>query len=463
MIGGSILYNNLAMNVFQNGAALNLIIRAVARMDTIPEDRQADYTFRDIYLGLLNTIMGVWTFRLMESLYMVPRMVEALGLHSLGDEYKDVAGAKNYKTLPRALEHRMLGYLVNEKSFYAIADILRNRDLKKLAPGSKEYNELLVLAEQMQRRLDQTGYLKHYYGFNHEQAQAFQEAIGKIEKSDMEKFKVDRAGLTPKKTAETEKILASAIEKSREALEKAFGGKATSSASTSSLWQDKIFAHTQRVANKTGRELLHDMATSRAVQNAVHYSRKSGSWASMIGGLALNFLYFGLWGTWFDFNVLQPWQKILAEKRGTTREVVAPQVWSLIPAGLTATGLYFATKKIPGYATRFMATFGTAFVVYTVSVLTLIKHKLSKPPKGKYARLAEQSKLSHAPHHNSGSDQQSSHSVGPKSAAAAKGVELLPAITSAQASAPIAPGQNPFHFSKPLAADPRQRPAFSAQ
>lgn len=386
---GALFYNKLTSHLLANMGSVSLVPRALARMDTIPEDRQADYTFRDIYLGMLNTLTSTWMFRLMESAYMVPKMVQLLGLHNLGGEYQGVVGARDYKSLPRILEHRMLGYLVNEQSFYAIGNLLKNTDSKKFKPGSKEQQEVLLLAEQLERRLNQNGYLKAYYGFNDKQVNAFDKVMTTLGDKGAAHFKLTANGLTKAPDATTREVLEKAIAPHESQLAEAFGNN----------WQERMFSHTQRLSNKTAQELLHDAATSRSVQDLVRYTRKTGAWANLLAGVGMVFVTMGLMGTWFDFNILQPWQKKLAEQRGTTREVVLPQVWAFAPGSAAAVAMHYLTKPIPGYATRFITTFGTGFLVYTGSLLFFIKQRLSKPPQGKYALLAEQSKKAHAQHH----------------------------------------------------------------
>ncbi|MEB3286269.1 MAG: hypothetical protein VKJ04_02080 [Vampirovibrionales bacterium] len=403
---GTILYSNLSQHLLNQASNISYLVRNTTRMGTVPDDRQADYSFRDIYVTLSMIPLQEASMRVMDAMYAAPSFVRHLGLHNLGNEYYGVNGAKNYKFLPRPLETKMLGPLVSDKSFYNIGDLLKGYDIRRFQGQAIQSSgvgaflqkirnglglahkpltpdkiaELEVLAEQCERRLDPKGYAEYYYRLSQSQASILDDILKSASKEDLSHFATTAEGTTPPVSANTKKVLDAALEKNDGKLREAFGEK----------WRQKTFAHLSRgeTWQKGIADLLHDGLTSRYVQEAVKTTRKSGGWMKLFGTILLNTVLSGIIGSWVDVNVVQPWQDKLVEKRGTSKEVVTPQIWSLIPA--MAVGLLVAklVKPLNGYGLRFSLAILSGVITYGVSTGLMLKNRLSKPPKGKYAHYA---------------------------------------------------------------------------
>jgi hypothetical protein len=324
----AVLYSNLAQHTLSQSVNISYLIRNATRMKTVPDDRQGDYSFRDLFLTAVNTATNEWAMRTTEAVYSAPNYVRLLGFHNFANEYKGIPGAQNYKLLPRPLESRMLGLLASEKSFYQIGNLLSNYETRKHKAGSPEYNELKLLGEHCERRFDPRNYFNAYYKLDSntqksaQKADAIQAVLDSAKAEEIKHFAVDHLGQTPQTSSkEAKQIFEKLVSQNEKKLKDAFG----------SNWRQQVMSHIShgKEWDKSVPELIRDGLTSKFVQQGVSHARKSGSILKLAAAVLSNTIVYALVGNWIDFNVVQPWQEKFVKQRGTTKELVSPQLWSL--------------------------------------------------------------------------------------------------------------------------------------
>jgi hypothetical protein len=136
---------------------------------TVPDKRKMDYAWRDLYMPWANAYAMELTYRLAEQVYVSPNFKKFMDLDKIG-----------IKEIPAGLSTRMLGSVVNPRSYELVPDLLETRELpaleKKLAhllktaPGNtaaiqaarQEVTQMQVLSNHIRKIVNPEQYIDRY-------------------------------------------------------------------------------------------------------------------------------------------------------------------------------------------------------------------------------------------------------------------------------------------------------------
>jgi hypothetical protein len=160
------LYSLASQRILSQSSNIGYQVRGIYRTEVTPEDRKADYNFRDYQVTLLTNCLSELGFRAVQTIYASPRMTEALGLNRLseiyGSKYPDVE-IKNYKKLPEIVRARMMGTLVKKGSIHKVPVLLEKLEADLLAQdhglSQAEQAQLRILLEHLHKNLNFKDYL----------------------------------------------------------------------------------------------------------------------------------------------------------------------------------------------------------------------------------------------------------------------------------------------------------------
>lgn len=135
MLGMSMV-SNATQRILSQSNNISYTSRGVYRVATVPEDRKAEYLFRDFFMTLVTAYLTELSFRITETYYTMPLLTDKLGLNRLSEIYANdwqKIGTRpvNYDKIPDFLRKRILGSLVREDSNYLIASLLEKEAVKK--------------------------------------------------------------------------------------------------------------------------------------------------------------------------------------------------------------------------------------------------------------------------------------------------------------------------------------------
>lgn len=377
MLGLSFVSNATQRTLSQSNN-IGYASRGVYRVHTVPEDRKAEYLFRDFFMTLVTAYLTELSFRTTETYYTMPWLTKYLNLDELEKWYGKADGLHSkgfkhigqYKNIPPILRSRILGSLVREDSNYLIP---------KLLEGSGIKDEALV--HHLQRRLNYRQYV----------AENLAEKLGTITRTEKdlvlqamdaaeEKMKavyteiddLKPRGFSPatiRMNMENGKLLEERMAGVEKEVLKEFAEK-----------------HGKRFSGKA-RQLVIDFFENEAVKRQMKKVQKTSAWPKMGVSILLNLIFYGIIANKFDFEKLQPWQKKLYERRGTTNEVVAPAYKALVPSAAVLIAL-MQNKVMPkavkrmGYISRFAVAGAAALATYGVSWWAMFQSALREPPPG---------------------------------------------------------------------------------
>lgn len=145
----------------------------------VPDDRKMDYWFRDFFMVFVTGYITELSYRLGEQLYTVPNFIRLLGLNSLKKTYSspgihkpaflsgdNLAQLRDARfEFPHLLRNRMLGSLVQTRSYSSIPDILERMVIpelkrKKAPPG--EILQAQLWAHHLRRRINPEQYIDKF-------------------------------------------------------------------------------------------------------------------------------------------------------------------------------------------------------------------------------------------------------------------------------------------------------------
>lgn len=360
--------SNASQRILSQSMNIGYLARGAYRVHTIPDNRKADYLFRDFYMSIVTAYLIELAFRGAESMYSIPLMTKHLELNRLTSLYPELAQEGlviNHRTLPPALLKRMAGSLSKSGNNYIIPRLLKDFDKGKL-PQLTQAIQVETLGHHIQRRLNFRQYLQDGFGLTREQSQAIHEVLQSATEEQLSHIPAETRVGNQTMPAKAQHVVEQLMTGNRDKLHGLM----------------ETFEHKVLRLQKTLPELLMDGLTSRRVEAMISKTQKMGSWPKLVMSVAVNFIYYGWLGNWFDVHKLQPWQKKLVEKRGTAEEVVAPTYLAMIPgiAALVGASKIKLLNKL-GYISKFAVIGGIGMLTYTGTMLGMIAYRLSKPPK----------------------------------------------------------------------------------
>lgn len=418
--------SNLTQRILSQSNNISYMCRGVYRMNSVPEDRQADYAFRDIFMVVVTGFLTELGFRLAETLYSFPLMTKLLGLDKLSEIYKNdryFKGADKIKDIGSiadvdALRKRIIGSLVKPASDKDIPTLFESVDLKHMSEAERAQYQ--ALAHHLKRRLNfhgPDGYLDRLVtlGLRQEDATFLKEhltakdRVDYLDKMFSKYFNITEATQTLKE--EEANVLNKLLDESLVMLEK-FGNLPRNNIETlrkelsPALNQGKVSKEyfnafmgalrkvptlIKEKLETDGREevvaLFKDSQKSKDIFRELVKIQKTSAWPKLAASIAFTFFFYGIVASFLDNKIIQPWQKRVVAERGTSREVVPPTYLSLVPASV-AMLFTMCDKMTPpfvkklGYLNRFAVGGVLSLGVYIGSVLWMVKRALSKPPIG---------------------------------------------------------------------------------
>jgi hypothetical protein len=435
------LTSNATQRLLSQANNISYAVRDSYRMGTVPENRKADYMFRHFYMVPVCAILTELGFRIAEGLYTMPQMTRVLGLKTLGETYgkdskssvangvaKDVVGQfkhLNPEDIPRYnslqeipfLKSRLTGSLARESSTVLIPGLVKDVDMAALSPEAQKQHEVLVHHLKRLMSFDsEKGFLDELVAsqkITADESSLIKKGMGELHKildvaerlgRKMPQYVENAVHQLKPKDAELVKTAFESLEKhapelaqSLEALKPALAN-VTQGATLAGKDLKLIHEGVQALqagsfierfagqASETVKGLIGEGALNKLKVLELKAIQKTSFWPKMLVTTALNFVLYGVLQSWLDVNVIQPWQKKLFAKRGTTNEVVAPVYWGLIPFGVTLWGLMndkitpkFIQKM--GHIGRFAFAGTAALGAYTGTAIGLTAYRLSKPPQ----------------------------------------------------------------------------------
>lgn len=362
------LISNTTQRILSQSNNIAYGTRGVVRVAEVPSDRKADYFLRDFYMVLATAYLGELGFRGVDLLYNIPLMTRTLRLNRLSELYP---GALNYTRMPDVVRERMMGTLVKSDSNYAVPKVLeelRASSSKHLTEA--EQKQLGILLDHLHKNLNFSEYvsekLVQRQHITPDEAKLVNNAV---------KAMAGHVDETMKQHGPLRELSAEFQEKLANLLKERGDDEALKALHAHPL-KEKLLGLV-----KEGMESHTTLSLLKRVQ-------KSGTWPKMASSVILNFIFYGCLANYLDSKALQPWQKKLVAQRGSSEEIVKPGYLGLIP-GLAVLVAGLSDKIAPkfiqklGYFNRFAVVGGAALLTYTTSMVAMVKHALSKPPKNK--------------------------------------------------------------------------------
>ncbi|MBY0451160.1 MAG: hypothetical protein K2X01_11105 [Cyanobacteria bacterium] len=158
---------NAAQRILTQSSNISYLVRGIYRVETtVPEDRKADYLFRDFFGAILIAYLYEVAFRMVDKVYSFPLMTQVLGLDKLKALYPKT-GPFKFKTVKDfptitdmpVLRNRLTGSMVRSASNNLIPSLLEEVDLPKMSPAEQEAYQPVVT--QMRRRLNYGEFIKN--------------------------------------------------------------------------------------------------------------------------------------------------------------------------------------------------------------------------------------------------------------------------------------------------------------
>lgn len=432
MMNWMTLSSNATQRILSQSSNISYTARGVYRMGTVPDDRQADYAFRDIFMVIVTAYFTELGFRLAEKLYSFKLMTDVLGLNRLSKIYKQdrspllpqlpeelTKHGKDYRSITDvpALRSRIIGSLVRDKSNKLIPELFETVDLPAMPAAEQGQHKLL--AHHLKRAMNfygEQGYLDDLLKMG------LPEDVGEFLKGHLKAS--DKSGSVLKLLSEyfpAEKsfgaldasqktILTQLLDDAFPVLERVKAlPEETLSGVKKTLYEQmqkgqlaqaelKVLTETlkdlpkrvEETLSKDARPLVQhlyeDMLANKNVLNTLVKIQKTSFWPKLVASVLFSFIVYGNMASYVDNKIVQPWQKKLVKERGTSREVVAPTYLALIPGAL-ATCVTLIDKFTPkfvqklGYFNRFAVGGLFSLGVYAGSVFLMIKHRLGQPPE----------------------------------------------------------------------------------
>jgi hypothetical protein len=441
------LASNATQRILSQANNLSYAVRDGYRMGSVPEDRKADYMFRHYWMVLNCAMITETGFRATEKFVSFPQITKLLGLNRLKELYGNDPKFKNieiqnYRSIEDIpmLRNRLSGSLVKESSAPLIPNLIRDVDLPHATQAEKEQADVLIHHLQKYLNFDgHNGFLTELEKDSPEVVRMVRERLkaldtgkshlgkiktmmepelGKIAQSYRSLFPFSQEALAQhaqnnplKLTEETRKTIQTIItwatenklipdgalislqqkladEKVETIIKAELGPLAAALSKTQEVVKkgvEQLEATVEKSLADRVKQLFQEGLNSKTIMSELKTIQKSSFWPKMLISNVLTLVFYGIIVSMLDVHVVQPWQKKLYEKRGTTNEVVMPTFISTIPGVAGILGV-LSDKIMPqairrmDNLNRFLLASAVGFTAYAGTALFLINRKLKQPP-----------------------------------------------------------------------------------
>jgi len=164
------VYSLLSQRLLSQASNISYGVRGMYRTRVTPEDRKADYNFRDYQVTLLTNLLTELNFRAVQQFYSMPRIAETLNLHRLSEvaaEHLPKGGSpetiRNYDRLPDFIRGRVVSSIVKPNSLQVVPQLFKtlqqeaNKDAT-LSPADRQQQRILF--EHLHKTLNFEDYLR---------------------------------------------------------------------------------------------------------------------------------------------------------------------------------------------------------------------------------------------------------------------------------------------------------------
>lgn len=432
MLNWMAIASNGTQRILSQANNISYAARDSYRMGAVPENRKADYIFRHFYMVPVCALLTEMGFRVAEKFYTMPQLTRVMGLKTLLEKYgpqsNDPTGMlagvpaeqfPRYRSLSEIpfLKNRLAGSLAKNSSTSLLPNLVKTIDLPAQSPEVQAQGKVLLAHLDRLINFDTEGGFLDSLIKGNKLTQAEADIIKQGTKDmapiryaaerlarrlpkvtegsamtmagrDIDVLK-EGLGYLEKYMPEVARQLTSLKERLSQGAKKieVQGKELTTMAKAVQELGDKgLLERLSQGARDIVKYLINEGANNKNIVLELKAIQKTSFWPKMFVSTALNLVFYGILQSWLDVNVIQPWQKKLYEKRGTTNEVVAPVYWGVIPFGLGLMAVMsdkIAPKFIQklGPVSRFTVGAFAALAAYTATTFGMIGYRLSKPPK----------------------------------------------------------------------------------
>ncbi|MGE0200929.1 MAG: hypothetical protein AB7P76_08180 [Candidatus Melainabacteria bacterium] len=410
-------------------------VRGLYRTTEVTDDRRLDYWWRDLYITDAMFLCNELAFRLTNKLMDFPQFQRYLELDQLAG-VPGMVTRKGKSRFPEALRTRVATSLVRPGSLYLVPDIveknldlapegvdaLRNHLIPRLSPeqniretvmrangfrpgrymemgaDEKLLTDLIHEMDHQDRNYLET-LRKDYRLFDHPRKEALLKAV---DEDRLAKTLMNT--LAGKKGPGGAELPESLVETVSRKLRHAKASEAVGQKRVLTDWLDNntVFQHLEALGQShvldEVRALPYADDLLRAIKEGIHSKAvstvlekvsKKRYWPQLLFTFIAGYLVQGTLMNAVDYKFLQPLEKKLYKKYGTTKPIIPASLWSLIPGGGVFLALLQTRKPLPltrklGYLTRPALAGALGLLVYGLSTAFLMFKGLEKmyPQRG---------------------------------------------------------------------------------
>ena len=451
---GAIFSPEISSQILTEITQVSYLIRNVARISgehlglpqSIPDERKADYLYRDYFFVPIIYATSQVGGRLAESRYVMPTQIKLLEFNRLSKIYTAdnihtpklpaFFQIKNYeREMPSYIRDYLLGTTVNGqgRSYQITPELLHTKVIPEMMQrcSPNEIHEARLLAHHIQRIFNPTDYINRFLlkenRITIKEASTLREFNNLIEKaysafitaSETKKYEQLQKFLAPHIRSENfqkntwlkqwfnpevnkieTKLAGPTMKQFLKVIHRAgFKNGFAWLKKQTSIRPDNFMLdlhhhllnplmNSAMPRNTKMTDLLKDLVHNkiRATQ-ALTAFESSATWCKIAISLALSTIAYGIIGSYFDVKYVQPMQDLVVKLRGDSTELQAPTYIGTVVGGIAA---YFAHKapfvKRTGHLPSFLITLAAIEAGQIGTVYAMFKRILARPPqnKGKY-------------------------------------------------------------------------------
>lgn len=381
--GALAFQTGLSKRLLSQSSNLGYFARGAYRnMSSTPEERKADYWFRDFMMIMAMSIYTELGFRAAEYLYGHPQFTKILGLHRLAYDYSQQSPGvkiKNYKSIADVppLRKRIYGTMVNGSGNDLIPFLLEHQDkMGQNKLGMAGQSKFLI--RHLSSRLDFNRYLTTI-AKEDPKHQADVEATRSLLETYHQHFAQTEPFLKFEQQFKASLLKGNAPERLPDWV-KSFSTLLAQHADSAKNIPLHAF-HQQWAKNPEVATLFLEGIQSKLSGLLIKEVQR----ALLAPQITMNFLAtllcFGVIGNQFDFKILQPWEKKITQQGYSSAVIVKPSLASILPtcAILFGAPLLPMVKRM-GYFWGFAVTSLAAITTFFGSTFLLTRLRLKKPP-----------------------------------------------------------------------------------
>lgn len=449
MLVSPLLGPEISIPVISQITQLSYLMRNMARISgenvgfpkSIPDERKADYLFRDYFFVPVMAAGNETGIRLAESTYVMPTQIKLLGLNNLRDLYTKGSihrpnlapyfDIKNYsREVPPFLREYILGSTINTRSYSITPELLHTRTIPKInktAHPTEQY-EARLLAHHLQRIFHPTDYinrfllkegritkeeadtLNHFKGIIDDAYKVFSDARSSGKFKELQTFlapHIQTAQLqnnawlkqwfTPQTQSLERKVLGPKMRDFLKYLgDKGFKKGFSWLKQQSSFHPDQFIngihanlleplMHQKLPHNTKMMALLKDLVTDKIrAQQCIAAFQAAEVWFKVPVSIIFQTILYGIVGGYFDVKYVQPLQDLVVKLRGDSKEIQAPTYLGTIVGAVAGYSVFKSPFiKRMGHLPSFLAAFAAFEAGQIGTTYALFKRVLAKPPKNK--------------------------------------------------------------------------------